>query len=355
MKILLVGDWHSELHEALMEKSLISLGHEVISFKWNKYFQNANGHSNIYQKFQNKYLFGPTIRKMNLDLIACVNSERPCTLFVYRGTHIYPKTLEIIKKRNLDTLLVGYNNDDPFSYGYKKRIWRHFLKSLCHYDLMFAYRHKNLKDFRNAGVRHTHLLRSWFDPERNYPEKLHSECDYKYKSDVTFIGHYEKDGRLAVLEDVVKRGWDLKIYGPGYEWDKGLEKSKYLRHLAPINLVWGNEYNKAICGAKICLCFLSKLNNDTYTRRCFEIPACGTLLMSEKTADLTNLYAENNEAVFFETLEEFGCKLDQLLGRQDEINRIATNGMSRVWDDGHDIASRMKFFLRTVENVKREM
>ncbi|WGU68927.1 glycosyltransferase [Capnocytophaga canimorsus] len=45
--------------------------------------------------------------------------------------------------------------------------------------------------------------------------------------------------------------------------------------------------------------FLSKLNNDQYTRRCFEIPACGTMMLSERTPTLQEFYTENEEIVFF--------------------------------------------------------
>lgn len=354
MIILIAGDWHSELHETLVEKSLKSLGHEVISFKWHSYFQGRNRYSDIYQKFQNKYLFGPIVQKINRDLIDTVNSKQPCTLFIYRGTHIYPKTLVEIKKRNQNILIVGYNNDDPFSSGYPRWVWRHFLKSLPHYDLMFAYRHKNLKEFSESGVNNVHLLRSWFDPERTQPLVLSARQHSGPECDVTFIGHYEDDGRLEILEEVVKRGWKLQLYGPGYEWDDVIFESDYLRQLAPINLVWGNEYNTAICNAKIALCFLSKLNNDTYTRRCFEIPACGTVLMSERTSDLTSLYADGDEAVFFDTKSEFGRKIDYLLANQSEIDRIGKNGLRRVWQDGHDIKSRMRSVLATIENVRKK-
>ena len=353
LKIILVGDWHSELHEAPVEKSIKSLGHKVVCFKWYKYFQSLDGRRNIFQKFQNKYLFGPTIRKINNDLINFVSSEKPCTLFIYRGTHIYPKTLKEIKKRNPNILIVGYNNDDPFSSSYPKWVWRHFVKSLTHYDIMFAYRHKNLKEFREAGARNVYLLRPWFIPERNHPAPEGSQSHLGFKCDVTFIGHYEDDGRLEVLEEVVKRGWKLKLYGPGYEWDDVIGRSHYLKHLAPVSLVWGKEYNDALCNTKIALCFLSKINNDTYTRRCFEIPACGTVLMSERTSDLLDLYSEDEEAVFFEGLHDFGKKLDRFLANPEQLNKIGKNGLRRVWQDGHDIETRMKFLISKIENEKK--
>ena len=119
-------------------------------------------------------------------------------------------------------------------------------------------------------------------------------------------------------------------------------------------MVWGEDYNNALCNSKIALCFLSKVNNDTYTRRCFEIPATETLLMSEKTSDLTSLFQENNEAVFFEKINDFGEKLDKLLNNKNEIKRIARNGNMRIWKDGHDINSRVKYIIKIINEFERK-
>ena len=340
MKITLAGDWHSELHEKIVERSLKVLGHEVYPFKWNQYFT-----SSILSRFQNKYLLGPTVNRINDDLIQFVICTNPQILFVYRGTHVYPSTIRKIKQYNPEIIVVGYNNDDPFSIHCPRWIWRHFINSLRFYDVMFAYREKNVSEFIKAGAKKTFILRSWFDKKRNFPLELNSNELKKYECDVTFIGHFEQDGRLEYLEEVVKRGWKLKLYGPGYEWNDIISKSRYLKNLAPINLIWGEDYNLAINGAKIALCFLSKLNNDTYTRRCFEIPASGTMLMSERTEDLKSLFLENEEAIFFSNLSEFGCKLDMLLRNKKEINRISRNGHEKVITCGHDIDSRMRFLI----------
>lgn len=37
MKILIVGDWHSELHEEAVFHGFKKLGHEPIKFAWHQY------------------------------------------------------------------------------------------------------------------------------------------------------------------------------------------------------------------------------------------------------------------------------------------------------------------------------
>ena len=120
-----------------------------------------------------------------------------------------------------------------------------------------------------------------------------------------------------------------------------MAKSVVLKHLAPVHLVWNEDYKKALCGAKIALCFFSKLNRDTYTRRCFEIPATGTLLLSEYSDDLASLYQEGEEADFFKNKEEMIQKIKLYLGNDDLRSRVAVNGNQRAIIDGHDIFSRM--------------
>ena len=77
-------------------------------------------------------------------------------------------------------------------------------------------------------------------------------------------------------------------------------------YFGSIQAVRGVEYAKALSGAKMCLAFLSKLNRDTYTRRCFEIPACGRVLLCERTADMQGLLREGDEAVWILPDREIG-------------------------------------------------
>jgi spore maturation protein CgeB len=351
LKILIVGDWHSELHEATVYKAFKSLGHEVLKFAWHDYFIPRNWLDAFYKKLQNRLITGPIVQKLNIDLIKAAAEFVPDMIFVYRGTHIAAETLEKIKHQHPNVILVGYNNDDPFAKGHPYSLWRHFFKAVPVYDLMLAYRYHNLDEFRRIGARRVELLRSWYLPERNHPVSLSAEDRIKYECDVVFIGHYEADERKHFMEELVRQGFKLKLFGPGYDWDPVLVNSRELQSQLPINLVWGEEYNKALCGAKVALCFLSKLNRDTYTRRCFEIPATGTLLLSEYTDDLASLYKEGQEADFFRTKGELIEKLKLYLGNETLRQVVASNGYKRVVMDGHDVVSRMKRVIDWVAEI----
>jgi spore maturation protein CgeB len=297
------------------------------------------------RRVQNKFLLGPKVRRINLDLLALVERVRPDLLFIYRGTHITKWTLHEIKTSIPSTVLVGYNNDDPFAKGHPFWLWRHFLRSLAEYDLVLAYRHHNVDDFLRAGAKQVRLLRSWFVPERNHPVTLSSGDQTQFGCDVVFVGHYEPDQRVEYLEEVVKQGFSLKLYGPGYDWDPVIAKSPWLKHLRPVRLVWGEDHNRALCGAKVALCFLSKLNRDTYTRRCFEIPATNTMLLSEYSEDLAAMFKQRVEADYFRSKQELCAKLREYVNNHELRTSIAQAGHQRAIADGHDVVSRMKQVL----------
>lgn len=356
--MLLVGDWHSELHEQAVFDALVKLGHQVVAFPWFHYFRPCAGPlswlDSLLKRAQNKYLLGPVLSRINSDLLKATAKEQPEMIFVYRGTHILPATLRSIHEISSKSVLVGYNNDDPFAPNQFHRLFKHFLGGIPEYDLLLAYRLHNLSDLMHAGAKRVHLWRSWFIPERNFPVVLDKDelCDYG--CDVVFVGHYEDDGRVEFLEEIVRNRWKLRLFGPGYDWDKVIRHSRELSPLLPINLVWGEDYNKALVGAKIAICFFSKLNRDTYTRRCFEIPATKTMLLSEYSSDLANLFREGEEAEFFRNKDEMVKKIEYYLTHDSQREAVAAGGLRRVQMDGHDVVSRVRDMIAEVENVLSE-
>ncbi|MEJ2671402.1 MAG: glycosyltransferase [Deltaproteobacteria bacterium] len=360
MRILLIGDWHSEVHEEWIYRAFQTLGHEVYPFRWQRYFQldqplsgPAGKLAQYVLRAQNRFIIGPRVAALNREVLQEAERFGPDLVFVYRGTHIWPETLRRLKAGHPGAVLAGYNNDNPFGSGQVRGLWRFFLRGLPDYDLVLAYRPQNLTDFKMAGAKRVELLRSWFVPERNHPVELSQEDREEYGSEVVFAGNYEPEGRLEWLEEVSKAGFQLKLFGPGQYWDKVLRRSPYLSHLAPVRQVWGEDYNKALCGAKVALCLLSKMNLDTYTRRCFEIPATKTMLLSEYTDDLATLYVEGEEAEFFRSKQELIAKLRRYVADEALRRRVAEAGYRRVVADGHDVVSRMRQVITWVNELRQ--
>ena len=180
---------------------------------------------------------------------------------------------------------------------------------------------------------------------------LSEEDKLRFEFDVVFVGHYENDERVAFLEQIVESGFKLRLFGPGKYWDPVLLGSTHLASLVPVQLVWGEDYNKALCGAKVALCFMSKLNRDSYTRRCFEIPATRTLLLSEYSDELASLFRAGEDADFFKS-KELIQKLRLYVDNESLCKSVAQAGYDRVYADGHDVVSRMKQVLEWVEQSR---
>jgi spore maturation protein CgeB len=355
MRILVAGDWHSDLHEEVVVRSLRGLGHEVAGFKWHDYFapndDSAGQLCKLLLHAQNKYAVGPALARINRDFVGAAVEFRPDVLFAYRGTHIEAAALRAIRAAVPDCRVVGYNNDDPFAPSQPRYLWRHFMRSIPEYDLMLAYRHANIDAFSAAGARRVELLRSWFVADRNFPIELSESEKRDFATDVVFVGHYEPDQRLDHLEEIVRHGFSLRIFGPTKYWAKPLAGSPVLRHLAPTRMVWGADYNRALCGAKVALCFFSKLNRDTYTRRCFEIPATKTFMLSEYSDDLASLYREGVEADYFRSRDEMMQKLNDYLDDAEVRLKTAEAGYRKVISAGHDVDSRMKQLLGWISEL----
>jgi hypothetical protein len=337
MKILIIGDWQHAIYEKAIFDALVKQHVNVIRFNYGKYYTCVNVLNKYLKKIEDKYAFGFSINKLNKDLVAFCKKTNPDVCFVYRGRHLFPQTIKYIKQV-LECKMLVYNNDDPFALQQKKYFWRHFLKSIVYYDWNYVYREKNISDFKRIGLKNVSLLRSYYIKASNYPMKTFK------KQGVVFIGHYENDRRDILIRSLYENNINIKLYGT--QWHKSniyqylLNKNGFIRELS------GVEYNSVINKAKIALVFLSKQNNDTYTRRNFEIPATKTFMLSEYSDDLAALFEEGVEAEYFRSKEEMLEKIIFYLKNDKARKKIAEAGYKRLIKDGHEVSDRARQILR---------
>lgn len=344
LKILLAGNWEWKIYEDACAKALTALGNVIVPFAFRPFFKGMTGH---YQRGL-AALPGPAAFALNRSLVRTAQQSNPDVLFVWRGTHVWPATLRTIRK--IGCRIVSYNNDDPFGAGaersaplHHRYLWTWYLRSLSECDLNFVYRPINVAEAMAMGAANVHVLPPYFVPELHSPIELSTPERQRFGCDIVFVGHYEPDGREVFLKALVGAGLHVRLFGGSY-WTRAVlgDVADYFGAVHPVT---ETEYAKALSGAKMCLAFLSKLNRDVYTRRCFEIPACGRLLVCERTKELQEFFQEDEEAIFFSTPEELVQKVLWLKARPDEIERIASAGTRRAIMDGHDVRSRMSQML----------
>lgn len=349
--ILIVGAGMWPWYEAACADALESLGCRVNRFSWiGDFYEWQDGVPeprlrSTALRLQNRFLIGPAIARVNRRLLIVAAVSKPDVIWFYNATHILARTVRRLRELLPDTRLVHYANDNPF--GAKRSYWRHQRRAIPWFDLCFVYRPVNEEDYRRAGAADVELLRSYYIPEADYRIEP-GPGEERFRADVVFAGHYEADGRLAALERIASQ-YRLNLFGGG--WGAAaplLAADSPLRPQFPVAPVVGADYQKAISGASIALCFLSRLNHDSYTRRNFQIPAMGTFMLSEYSDDLAGLFQEGVDAEFFRSHDELLDKIAWYTKHDDARQRIAARGRERVVRDGHDVRSRMRTFLERV-------
>jgi spore maturation protein CgeB len=222
--------------------------------------------------------------------------------------------------------------------------YRNFKSLIKYADINYVYRKKNIADYLQKGAKDIRILLPYYIAENNYKE------DCKKDIPVAFLGHYEFDGRDRFIKALVDADIPVTVFNGSY-WDKSPLYSELKQYIKPGKS--GNEYNHTINRCMIALVFFSKRNSDTYTRRCFEIPATCTLMLSQFSEDMNQMYPEDECAVYFRNEVELVEKCNWLLSHPEEIKRIALNGYNRLKELGGSAIDRCKQIIDCYSEIKK--
>lgn len=343
LKVLIVEDGQYYIYGKALKDAFIKAG-----YKYTKLFSlniDNSKSDQLYKRVQNKLAFGPMIFEINRQLIRACELDKPDLIFLYRCRIVFPSAVKIIKAKG--TVVFSYNNDNPFSAFYPKYFWRHYQNSIKFDDMTFVYRKSNIDACLQRGAKQVEMLRSYYIGNKNYPLDIVDKYHAKYE--VVFLGHYENDGRIDCLSALTSAGISVGI--PRTSWSGFDEQNEYLVRLDNTAL----DYNLILNESKIALVFLSSWNKDTYTRRCFEIPATKTFMLSQYTEDLASMFEPDKEAVYFKTPDELVKKTKYYLAHEEERESIAKAGYERLMHDGHEVGDRVQQIIdKYVEVTTRE-
>lgn len=262
-------------------------------------------------------------------------------VWIDKGTTIYPETLKYIKQISPKTKIVSYS---PDNMALRHNQSQPYLECVPLYDYIITNKSYILDDMHTLGARNIRFVNNSYETTFHHPYELTEDEQKEYGSEVCFIGAWEQERADSILH-LVNNGVKVTVFGGG----KWLQyKNESAKPIIKGSWLTNEDYCKAICAAKINLCFLRKMNFDKQTTRSVEIPACGGFMLAERTEEHLSLFEEGKEAVFFSNNDELLEKCRYYLSHEDERNRIAIGGRERCLKSDYSNEGMIRRVLNTV-------
>lgn len=332
MRILYTGPLGPGSLTESRRRALVEIGHEVEAIDQLPFLGRG-----LKRKVQTHLVVGAGVRAYNRDMVGAAERSRPELVYVDQASYLSAATLR--RLRATGAKLVHYTSEmfdvHPWQY------WR-LARAVHLFDAHVVTHPPAFPWLRARGAQKIVLTTFGYDPSFHVPVELTPEEQARFGCDVQFIGHWEPttERSIRALRDA---GVPVRVHGPGWHRARSLEDR---RTIAPL---YGPEYVKAIAGAKISLCFLSKWGSNSFSSsRSFEIPAIGSMLLAERTEDHQRFYIEGEEAAFFANDEELVAQARRYLADAKERERVAWGGHKRCTTSGYTHKDRMVQILREV-------
>ncbi len=289
----------------------------------------------LLQSLAFRYKIGPLINKINRYVLSRINKKYD-VIWVDKGVYLNRHTTTIL--RNSTHKLIHYTPDPAFVFHNSV----HFNKSLPFYDFAVTTKSYELDYYKSyLDSKQIILTSQGFDKNIHFPQTEFS----KKRKGVVFIGHFEKD-RGAIILALDHAGISVTVAGK--KWGQFLKKNSELKNVNYLGEgIYGNEYSKQISNHIFGLGFLSKWIPELHTTRTFEIPACGTALITESNEETTSFF-KSGDAVFYHNTKELVNKVREMMAKPKELESITLNGYNKVINGGYDYESLLKKILHQI-------
>jgi spore maturation protein CgeB len=356
-KILFVGQVGLGQTSLMRMRALERLGHTIRGVNTIEQWRAVNW---IERQVQRRLERGATIDEINRSVLNAAGEFRPELVWAEKQEFLRPETLRELQE--LGAKLVHFTPDPYFTLPWKRT--RIMDAALPAFDVLVYCKSYERTAYEAVGKPIVYMPLGFCD-EVHRPRPSDDPC---WRCEVGFLGGWEPR-RERLLHAIAATGADVKIRG-GY-WDF-LRDGRWTprRHLILHQLARGDayrfhrdevlarayqggevyacDYARALTGAKIGLGFLRQICPDQHTTRTFEIPACGSMLLADRTDEHQTFFEEGKEAEFFGSAEELVEKVSFYLRIDAARARIIKAGYRRCISSGYSYVHRMAGILDTI-------
>jgi spore maturation protein CgeB len=287
-----------------------------------------------------RYKVGPLIQNINTQIQKELDKEFNYEfIWIDKGVFIQPKILKALRKRT--KRLIHFTPDPAFLYHSSKL----FEAGIDLYDYCVTTKSFELNKYKEKGAKNTIFCTQGFD------ENVHRQM-VKFEEkiyDVCFIGHYESE-RAQIIKSLINKDYSVVI--AGINWLKFYSKHKNYSNLTYLgNQILGDEYVRVIGQSKIGLGLISKWIPEKHTTRTFEIPACGTALLTESNVEIRAFYDEGS-ALFFSNFQEIPEIIAASIQNNETLRKITSEGYRSVTSGSFSYQKILQQLLREM-NISR--
>ena len=357
MKILFLGEIGAGQTSLMRMRAFERLGHAVQGVHTMDPWTRAPW---LRRQVQRRMQCGSVVDEINRLVLERAREFRPNLVWAEKQEFLRTETIENLRK--LDARCVHFTPDPYFSLDWKRT--RLMDEAMRAFDVLVYCKSYEREQYEGIGKPIIYMPLGYCD-EVHRP--LASQ-DARWRCAVGFLGGWEPR-RERLLHTVAAAGIDLKIWGRYWEFlrDGRWTPRRYvvLQQLAGKDRfrfhsdellsrahqggeVYADDYARALTGSKIGLGFLRRVCPDQHTTRTFEIPACGSLLLADRTEEHQELFEEGKEAEFFASCEELLEKVRFYSTNEPARERVAKAGYGRCIRAGYDYVHRLRTALDAV-------
>ena len=328
LRILYIAPMNYGWYGLYRQRSLERLGHTVFPIDIMQYEGQGNP---ILARVRYRLQIGPTVTRMNQDVLRLAEQHAVDLVWFDKPLFIRAATLRRLRAMGIAT--VDYMIDNPFGPR-RDPGFRLYVRTIPEYDLHVQQRDVSIAAYKQRGARRMVKVQTAFEPSVHFPPPA-GWSDRDRTREVSFIGTPYDDRASFLTELWRKYGVPVTISGPAI-WKRKLDRSALAVLYPRQGELYDAEYREGIWRSMINLSFLTHGNQDEYAHKSFEIAACGGFLLAERSAGHSARFQEDEEAVFFSSLEECAEKCRRYLGDEAARTRIAAAGQRRAIACGYD-------------------
>lgn len=185
--------------------------------------------------------------------------------------------------------------------------------------------YKFTKKFKQQGIQ-SEVLAAAFDSD--ILNKLAPKTSYSELSFIGGLGAIHKE-RVDNLKSLIEKGINLDLYG------YGLRKPLISFIKSPLEKIykgelWGMEMYNQLSRSNISLNFhIKEADGESGNMRMYEATGCGSLLLTENTKDLKNLFEPFKEVIPYDSIADLKHKIEYYSKNKDEAKKIAQQGQKK--------------------------